>query len=41
MTTLTKTYRGLSLIAELNWDRILYVAIISGSLFVGLWVGSL
>ena len=41
MSTITKTYRGLSLIAQLNWDRILYVAIISMSLVLGLFVGSL
>ncbi|MFY9212930.1 MAG: hypothetical protein WAO69_17590 [Aestuariivita sp.] len=41
MSTLTKSLNGLSLMFELNWDRILYVITISLSLLAGLYVGSL
>lgn len=41
MQTLTRTYEGLSLVVELNWDRLLYVAAIGLSLLAGLFIGSL
>ena len=41
MTYLLKTYRGLDLVFELNWDRIIYVIAISLSLLAGLYVGTL
>lgn len=41
MAHLMKSTRGLGLVVELNWDRILYVATISLSLFVGLYIGTL
>ena len=41
MAHLIKTYRGLDLVVELNWDRILYVVAISLSLLAGLYIGSL
>jgi len=41
MTTLVKSYRGIGLMIELNWDRILYVLAISLSLLAGLYVGKL
>lgn len=41
MQTLQQSYRGLSLVMELNWDRILYVATIAFALFAGAYLGSL
>ena len=33
-------YRGLSLLMDLNWDRILYVSTIVLALGAGAWLGS-
>lgn len=41
MQTIQNTYRGLSLIMELNWDRALYIATIAVALAAGAFVGSL
>lgn len=41
MQTLTAGYKGLSLLIDLNWDRLLYIATIAGALLMGAWVGSL
>ncbi len=41
MQTLTQGYRGLSLLVDLNWDRILYVGVIAAALLAGAFVGSL
>lgn len=41
MQTLQRSYRGLSLIMVLNWDRVLYVATIAVALAAGAYVGSL
>ena len=41
MTYLLKTYRGLDLVFELNWDRLLYVVAIALSLLAGLYIGTL
>ncbi len=41
MQTIQNTYRGLSLIMELNWDRVLYIATIAVALAAGAFVGSL
>jgi len=41
MDTIQKGYRGLSLLWNLNWDRILYVATILVALMAGAWLGSL
>lgn len=41
MQTLTQSYRGFSLMMELNWDRILYIATIAFALLAGAWLGSL
>jgi len=41
MQTLQHSYRGLSLVMELNWDRILYVATISIALMAGAYIGTL
>ena len=40
MTMLMKSYRGLGLMVELNWDRIIYVVAISVSLLAGLYIVS-
>ena len=34
-------YRGLGVLMELNWDRLLYVATTAVALGFGAWVGSL
>ena len=34
-------YRGLNLIWNLNWDRVLYVFTIAVALFAGAFIGSL
>tara|TARA_R110000787_G_scaffold4031_7_gene15708 strand:- start:568 stop:693 length:126 start_codon:yes stop_codon:yes gene_type:complete len=41
MQTIQSSYRGLSLLMELNWDRVLYVATIAFALAAGAFVGSL
>ncbi|MEQ3626347.1 MAG: hypothetical protein ABNH26_14095 [Celeribacter sp.] len=41
MQTLSAGYSGMSLILNLNWDRILYVATIAAALGVGGLLGSL
>jgi hypothetical protein len=41
MQTIMRNTRGLSLLVNLNWDRILYVATIIGALWAGAWVGSM
>ncbi len=41
MQTIQKSYRGLSLLMDLNWDRVLYVAVIATALAAGAFVGSL
>ena len=41
MQTIQSSYRGLSLLMELNWDRALYVATIALALAAGAYVGSL
>ncbi|MDX2484173.1 MAG: hypothetical protein QNK42_11005 [Pseudodonghicola sp.] len=38
MQVLQHSYRGLSLIMELNWDLILYLATIAIALMVGAWM---
>jgi len=40
MTTLTHGYRGLSLLVNLNVDRILTVAVIFGALMAGSYLAS-
>ncbi|MCW1956669.1 hypothetical protein [uncultured Lentibacter sp.] len=40
MDTIAKSYRGLHLLWDLNWDRILYLATITVALFAGAWLGS-
>ncbi|MDA9207652.1 hypothetical protein N9O61_02070 [Octadecabacter sp.] len=41
MQTLTAGYHGVSLLVNLNWDRLLYLATIAFALGLGTWVGSL
>ena len=41
MTTLMHGYSALSLLFQLNWDRILYVATILVALGAGAFLGSL
>jgi hypothetical protein len=41
MQTLQQSYRGLSLVMELNIDRLMSLMMIAGALAFGAWVGSL
>lgn len=41
METMQSGYRGLSLLMDLNWDRILYVSTIVLALGAGAWIGAL
>lgn len=41
MQTLQQSYRGLSLVMTLNWDRLLYLATIAVALMAGAYLGSL
>lgn len=41
MRTLQNGYRGLGLLMDLNWDRILYLMTILAALWIGAFVGSL
>ncbi|WP_284438387.1 hypothetical protein [Sulfitobacter albidus] len=41
MSTLTKSYRGLSVLMDLNWDRALYILTIAFALCAGAFVGGL
>ena len=41
MQTIQNSYRGLSLLMDLNWDRVLYVATITLALAAGAYIGSL
>ena len=41
MHTLQQSYRGFSLLMQLNWDRILYLLTIAFALMAGAYLGSL
>lgn len=41
MQAIESGYRGLTLLVDLNWDRLLYVATIFTALGAGAFVGSL
>ncbi|MGB5557775.1 MAG: hypothetical protein WBN04_07160 [Paracoccaceae bacterium] len=41
MQTIQSGYRGLSLLVDLNWDRLLYFATIAAALGAGAFIGSL
>jgi hypothetical protein len=40
MQTMRQSYRGISLVMQLNWDRFLSLFIIVAALFVGAYFGS-
>ncbi len=40
MQTIESGYRGLTLLVDLNWDRLLYVATIAAALGAGAFIGS-
>lgn len=40
MQTIIGGYRGLSLLVDLNWDRLLYLATIGGALFLYCYFGA-
>jgi hypothetical protein len=40
MQTIQQGYRGLSLLMDLNWDRMLYIGTIALALFTGAYLGS-
>ncbi|WP_275116075.1 hypothetical protein [Aliiroseovarius subalbicans] len=41
MEQIQQSYRGLSLLMDLNWDRLLYVGTIAGALGTGAFLGTL
>ncbi|MEM9552547.1 MAG: hypothetical protein AAGA05_15305 [Pseudomonadota bacterium] len=41
MQTIQNSYRGLSLLMDLNWDRVLYVGTISLALGAGAWLSTI
>lgn len=41
MQTIVAGYRGLSLLFDLNWDRLLYIATLVFALLAGGYIGSL
>lgn len=41
MHTLQQSYKGLSLMWELNLDRVLFLVTIASALLAGAWLGSL
>ncbi len=41
MQALQNSARGLSLLVDINWDRILYLATIAAALSAGAYLGSL
>ncbi len=41
MQAIQNSYRGLSLLVDINWDRILYPATIAFALSAGAFIGSL
>lgn len=41
MQAIQTSYRGLSLLMQLNWDRALYVATIALALALGAFIGAL
>jgi len=40
MQTLAAGYNGVSLLVNLNWDRLLYLAMIAFALGLGAWIGA-
>lgn len=41
MQTLQNSYRGMRLLVNLNWDRLLYICTIVFALWFGAFIGSL
>ncbi len=41
MQAIESGYRGLTLLVDLNWDRLLYLATIATALGAGAFIGSL
>jgi hypothetical protein len=41
MAIILDGYRGLSVLFDLNWDRLVYLATIFGALMLGAFIGSL
>jgi len=41
MQTIHATYRGIRLLMDLNWDRVLYLCTIAFALAFGAFIGSL
>lgn len=41
MQMIAQGYRGLSLLVNLNWDRLFYLATIFGALMFGAFIGSI
>lgn len=41
MEHIQQGYRGLSLLMEINWDRLLYIGTIAFALGAGAWIGTL
>ncbi len=41
MQTITAGFQGVSLLVNLNWDRLIYLGTIAGALLLGAWIGSL
>lgn len=41
MQTLESAYKGFSLVLELNWDRMLYVATLAMALLLGAYLATL
>lgn len=41
MEQIQQGYRGLSLLWQINWDRLLYVGTIAFALGAGAWIGTL
>ncbi|MCW1950866.1 MAG: hypothetical protein KIH44_005810 [Octadecabacter sp.] len=41
MQTITAGYQGVTLLVNLNWDRLIYLGTIVAALGMGAWVGSL
>ncbi len=39
MQTLAQSYRGVTVLFNLNWDRILYTGALVGALYAGAYVG--
>ena len=41
MQAVNSSYQSLSLLMQLNWDRVLYIGTICLALLLGAWLGSL